>query len=333
LEHILNAHNKTKSIKNNEEPNGSFFISTDEDSQRRIFVANWHSHKLINLRDMKTFFAEELINIFAQLEALEEIGRTDPDNDAWLPLSVEFISAIFRKAHNWCNDYGLRMSAQYAAKIHNLLCTSPEERINQLEYFKRYHVEDKITGYRMAVLGEQVKHLQTLIRDELELEMVLHVPFSDMKRYRQRNPFGNMVTKKWEKMPGVQTDIQEANKCFVLRRYTATVFHVMRVIEWLVQQIAHNYGVKPKVNEREIPIEEAAWDKLLTEITNKLGKHCKANESSKDTRMREICVSLDSIRGIWRNPVAHPHHQYTKGEARAIFSLSKEVTKQVAALI
>lgn len=134
----------------------------------------------------------------------------------------------------------------------------------------------------------------------------------------------------------VEVDATEAAKCYALTCYTASVFHTMRVIECMVQQIGARFFPAPvEVIKygKVVPIDEACWDEILTAITNKLGKHTKAGESVQDSRMREICVSLDSIRGIWRNPVAHPRYHYSKEESRSIFGLSREVAKQIAQII
>jgi hypothetical protein len=126
----------------------------------------------------------------------------------------------------------------------------------------------------------------------------------------------------------IAEDASEAAKCYAFERYTACVFHIMRCLERIVQVLALNY-----LGEKELDVEKEAWDKLLRRIRKGLGDHTNAGESDRDNRIREICISLDSIRGIWRNPTAHPRHHYTFEESRSIFSLSRIVAKQIAEVI
>src|SRR5205823_645549 len=102
--------------------------------------------------------------------------------------------------------------------------------------------------------------LQVRIYDELALEVFLHLDAREIKQYKKKHPFGAAVTAKW---PDLQEDVQEGNKCLVMRRHTASVFHVMRVIEFVVQLLAQHYDVHPFEHGKEIPIDEAGWNKLL----------------------------------------------------------------------
>jgi hypothetical protein len=289
---------------------------------RRNFEAVKTHGKLISLWYMKEFFAEELMDILAHLEALEEISRTAPDADAWDPDLVEINVQQLSLAHEWCEKWGLRMSAQFSAKVINLHLLPPDEREKQIRFTKDIFREE-IGVYRMSVLGEQVKHLQGLIREELELEMFLYVTPNELERYRRTDPFGKKIGDKW---PDIRTDIQEANKCLVLRRYSACVLHLMRATEYLVQRIAHAYGVQPKRDGVDIPIEEEVWGRLTPKIKTEIEKKEKSGTAdAKDTEFKKIIATLDTIRALWRNEVAHPKRHFTRGEAIAIFDMSKGV--------
>ncbi len=58
--------------------------------------------------------------------------------------------------------------------------------------------------------------------------------------YAGANLLGEAVQ---ERFPSLATDIDEAGKCFATGRFTATVFHLMRVMEVGVQEFCEALGV------------------------------------------------------------------------------------------
>jgi hypothetical protein len=55
-------------------------------------------------------------------------------------------------------------------------------------------------------------------------------------------------------MTGFQEDADEAGKCFAVGRYTACVFHLMRIMERCVQKMGRDLGVYDKiVAEKGVP--------------------------------------------------------------------------------
>src|SRR5579859_3823509 len=62
---------------------------------------------------------------------------------------------------------------------------------------------------------------------------------SRAKYYCDTKLFGEEVD---NRLPAVATDISEAGKCFATARWTAAVFHLMRVMEVGVQELATKIG-------------------------------------------------------------------------------------------
>jgi hypothetical protein len=275
--------------------------------KRSIFVP----HRLYSLLDMKKFLADRFFVDAATFAKIVAGFEGEPDGAIVADEPLGLLHKLMSTTAAWYAVAELPVSASNAGRIANKLIKD-----------EKYPIRWKEVRRLAAGLNERIE-------EELEMKLFLNISQSEITRYRERHPFGAALAK-W---PELQEDIQEANKSLVVHRYTASVFHVMRVMERLVQMIADDYGIQPTDNRVVVPIESVSWDKLLTEISNRLGKHTKAGETAKDSRMREIAVSLDSIRGIWRNPTAHPRHHYTKAQAHSIFNLSKEVTQQIAALI
>jgi hypothetical protein len=160
------------------------------------------------------------------------------------------------------------------------------------------------------------------IIDELETLLFLQVPFSRASYYEQQKPlFGSEVIAKF---PRMTEDISEAGKCFALGRYTASVFHLMRIMEVGVQEFGNKIGV--------VLAKELNWQKILNEIN----KPIKAMGEKKDPLAKvyaEVAAHLYNVKLAWRNEVMHPKETYMEEEAEDIFRNVKTFMSDLAQLI
>jgi hypothetical protein len=72
--------------------------------------------------------------------------------------------------------------------------------------------------------------------------------------------FGPAVTNNF---PSATVEIKEANKCFALELYTASVFHYMRAVERALHVVLPATGVPP-VSLQQKPLSYETWGTLLT---------------------------------------------------------------------
>jgi hypothetical protein len=115
-------------------------------------------------------------------------------------------------------------------------------------------------------------------------------------------------------LSAVMGDVEEASKCFAVGRYTACVFHLMRVMELSVQQL----GKKLKVRL----VQEKNWQNIIDEV-NKAVKNMPVKTLRRKEIQREytsIAAHLFNVKVAWRNPVMHPKVSYTEEEAKEIFN-------------
>ncbi|HWN42015.1 MAG TPA: hypothetical protein VNW71_07310, partial [Thermoanaerobaculia bacterium] len=77
--------------------------------------------------------------------------------------------------------------------------------------------------------------LQRSIERELRSNLFLHVGENERRYYEGRHQFGEGVAAAF---PSAVIDIEEAGKCYALSRYTACVFHLMRVMESALRVLA-----------------------------------------------------------------------------------------------
>ena len=88
-------------------------------------------------------------------------------------------------------------------------------------------------GARLPDVAADIRELQSRMVDELELILLLRVGSESMTKYT--NPLDG-----WETVIerfGCTFDIEEAGKCFATDRFTASVFHLMRVVESAVLKL------------------------------------------------------------------------------------------------
>lgn len=166
--------------------------------------------------------------------------------------------------------------------------------------------------------------LQTRIADELAGVMFMHFNQSEVNLYQNLTPFGSEVAAKF---PSALFDIEEAAKCFATARYTACVFHLMRVVELAVQQL----GKRLKVSL----VTEKNWQNILDEV-NKAIRSLPA-KTAKQKAIRDsysaASAHLQNVKEAWRNRVMHPKETYTENEAEEIFNHVKTLMRHLAKMI
>lgn len=122
------------------------------------------------------------------------------------------------------------------------------------------------------------------------------------------------------KFPGASKDIDEAAKCLALGRYTAAVFHSMRILEVALRAIrlclqATNSGRN--------------WGDVLKDIRDERTKRGGAKWPKNDY-FQNISARLDAIKDAWRNTTMHVENVYTEEDASRIFDYTKGLMSQVA---
>ena len=118
-------------------------------------------------------------------------------------------------------------------------------------------------------------------------------------------------------------DISEAGKCLALNRATASVFHLMRIMEIAVQRFGDKIGVALATDKN--------WQNILEEIN----KAIKAldQKSLKTKAYAEASAHLYNVKVCWRNAVMHPKQTYTPAEAEVLFPAVKSFIRDLAELL
>jgi HEPN domain-containing protein len=147
-----------------------------------------------------------------------------------------------------------------------------------------------------------------------------YIPIKRAKAFEVKEPFGPRVSAKF---PKLGEDIEDAHKCYACGRYTACVFHLMRVVEVAVQRLGKKLGVKNAKN--------LVWQVILDQVN--LAIKSLPAKSPKTKKFAAVTGHLYNVKVAWRNEVMHPKETYTEEEAETLLSLVKVFMVEVASVI
>jgi hypothetical protein len=163
----------------------------------------------------------------------------------------------------------------------------------------RVHEEYKQTAPTYRRIAEDLRCIRLVFAAQLEERKFYFVPQERADYYCEGSPFEFLGPKMEpfapvvEAFPSATTDILEAGNCFALARYTACVFHLMRVME---------AGLKAIAKEMQVPY-ASNWGACISEIE----KRSQADEFSKNA-----ILYLRSVKNAWRNPTMHIEATYSQ---------------------
>jgi hypothetical protein len=186
----------------------------------------------------------------------------------------------------------------------------------------------KISGDR-AELRFHIENLGHRITEELGSQEFLHVPSQRARYYRDNTLFGEAVSKK---LPKAADDITHAASCFALGQNTACVFHLMRVMEYVVQR----FGMRLKVPLKKP--RDSSWTEIMDLVNQAVkalpgGKKHNRAQNLRKQRFSAAAGRLDHVRLVWRNEVMHPKATYDEAEALEVLTAVEAFLKSVVLLL
>ena len=180
--------------------------------------------------------------------------------------------------------------------------------------------EKRTTTYNEA--GVRLITITNTLRRELSLITLFVVTREAGKMFTATEPlFGQLV---FERFSTANDDIAEAGKCLALERGTATVFHLMRVME---------AGLRALGKELGIPY-APSWEAYIGQLEQLLkgAKYDDLTPAQKAKRpfYQDVLGDLVSIKSAWRNPTMHIVRSYDPAQARVIFEAVKFLMQHLA---
>jgi hypothetical protein len=183
----------------------------------------------------------------------------------------------------------------------------------------------RMDGLQGAVASLRVN----CICDSISKRTFLQLSSTEADYYRGPQLFGvNVETR----LPGVADDIAEAGKCYATGRYTAAVFHLMRVMERGVLELAKKLAAMPPGPK---PLTDEPWGVILNAINSAINGLPSASEQDKAFKndMQEEATYLKNVKDVWRNQTMHPKSVYTREEAEQVFTTVRQYMQRLVSII
>ena len=191
---------------------------------------------------------------------------------------------------------------------------------NSLIYLERMIEDWDSQGFSTVADGQRFALLHERIVDELESHYWLYLPYDKAKLYGRKSPFGQSVD---DAYPSAGGDIEAAARCLAVGEGTATVFHLMRVMEVALKSLARPLGIPYA----------PSWESYLKQISKNISDpHNKktAKWIKWEPFFRDLSGDLQSIKQAWRNPTIHVARSFNEREAEEIFSAVKAFMQNLA---
>jgi hypothetical protein len=267
---------------------------------------------------MLEFYAEKFVVMCSTLALIPRrvdiINASEASGDLELDEQLEEALASFdriedyvKELHSTLIEMGLTVSAHAASM-----------------FLRRDKHED---NKRLAANQNKflIDHLVMTIHAELRGRIAMMIPFDRIPFYKTDGTFlGKEII---QKFPYLSEDAAEAGNCFALGRYTTSVFHLMRLMERVVQDFGRKMGV-------ELNVEEETWGQILVHGNNAIEKMPTASREEKKKRIQfDACYKLlDGVRTAWRNDIMHPKQDYSAERARDLIGVFKSFVEDFSKL-
>jgi len=171
-----------------------------------------------------------------------------------------------------------------------------------------------------------IPDLQSRTQDALKQALMLFIETRNARFYTDEFLFGKAVA---DRLPSSILDIEEAGKCMAVGRYTACVFHLMRVMETGVKAFALELGILGKVKSAQ-----PSWGEVLRLTNEEIQAKNKGNDLQWTPEKRgffeNIQADLMTVKNAWRNTTMHVENSYDEERAEDIFNSVKAFMRHLA---
>jgi hypothetical protein len=178
------------------------------------------------------------------------------------------------------------------------------------------------TDFTVGRYKLMAKVLQGRITDETGLALFMVIPKNKIEFFEKPNLFGQQVA---DNFPSATLDIEEAGKCYAAGRNTATVMHLMRVMEVGLRLTATALGLPDPTH--------ANWQSIIDKINREINQKAATKDPAwlkVEPFYSQVSAHLFAVKTAWRNPVMHIHSTYDEERALDIFNAVKGFMRHLA---
>lgn len=172
-------------------------------------------------------------------------------------------------------------------------------------------------GCTEETLFKLVEELMGRLHDEMKAEVFLHLE-SGNARFLEPQLFGEAVAKRF---PAASIDIEEAGKCFAFGRHTASVFHLMRVME---------HGLFALAAFLRVTYEHKSWDAVIKKMRSEVEDYKASSFKGDLDFLRQTLERFTGVQTALRNEVMHARSFYDEERAHDIYRSVRAFMGQLA---
>lgn len=144
------------------------------------------------------------------------------------------------------------------------------------------------------------------------------------KHYDQMECFGEDV---FNAFPSVIPEITACGTCFVVRQYTASVFHALRSIELPLTRMVQSFGVEGFKNWNS-PLNE-----LETLVRDRENSRKIPNWEAQKDFYTDAINHLFAIKNAWRNYTMHLQLRFDREECEEVLLSAKAFMRKAAKIV
>lgn len=250
---------------------------------------------------MNAFRPDELASHVRLLEIWQSTGPPDA------MLQGKHISALLgqlERVWTWCVHNGFDGTAGL---------------VQQLLQSLYHHSGQPLSVGELSIECSQIQRVLVI---ELGGPLFLYLTRKEAEHYENPREGWGLAEKRFRK---AVRDIEEASKCLAFNRGTATVFHLMRIME---------AGLVATAKVIDIPY-APSWESYLRQMQKQLdllwdkrSEKLRKNEQY----VREVHGLLSAVKVTWRNPTVHVRRDYTLEEAEEVYGAVKSFMRHLSTL-
>jgi HEPN domain-containing protein len=174
----------------------------------------------------------------------------------------------------------------------------------------------------VSVILRDFNDLRRAVLRDLRDQAFLILPSDDTKYYQQEQLFGPEVHANFASS---RTDVTEAGNCYATGRYTACVFHCMRVVEKglhaLVRELNDKHSAGIVFRDK---VEYENWGSIITEIQlalenpKRIQRLAPLPTKEEMTLYSKIAIESEYFKNAWRDDVSHSRSEYDQPAALTV---------------
>lgn len=249
-----------------------------------------HPYQLISWWDVEKFSAETFLTIAETMEKLRSSWSMPDKADQLVSKDLRpYDTALIGVFIEECSKVGMTISCKHMESL-----------------------KDDPPSMKNSAASSKMEHIFQTVVIEMAQNSFMYIPKGRSAYYGLEQPFGAEVATRFR---SASFDAKEAGNCYAAGRWTACVFHLMRVLEIGLSSFAKLFGV---------PHDHTNWHNIIeateAKIRNMGTDPTKANDwKEKQELYAQAANSFMFFKDAWRNYTAHARGKYTDDEADGIY--------------